>query len=89
MHVAGRRAIDGGPPWLHSLGDFPDQLDLEQAVVERRALHLNIVGQAELPLEMPGRDASVKELALGLFALAGPQPAFRYCRADNLRRWRD
>jgi hypothetical protein len=23
MHVAGRRAIDGDPPRLHSLGDFP------------------------------------------------------------------
>jgi hypothetical protein len=34
-------------PRLHVLGDFPDQLDLQQAVVEGRALHLHIVRQAE------------------------------------------
>ena len=37
MHVAGGCAIDGDLPWLHGLGNFPDQLDLEQAVVKRRA----------------------------------------------------
>src|SRR6202035_3348231 len=65
-----RRAVDGDAPRLHGLGDFPDQLDLEQAVVEGRALHLDVVREVELPLEMPGRDASIKELALGLFGLA-------------------
>jgi hypothetical protein len=34
------------------------------------ALHLDIVRQAELPLEMPGRDTPVKELALGFFGLS-------------------
>ena len=68
--VGGRRAVDCDPPLLHGLGDFPDQLDLEQAVVEGCALHLDIVRQVELPFEMPGRDAPVKELALGLFGLA-------------------
>jgi hypothetical protein len=68
--VGGRRAVDCDPPLLHGLGDFPDQLDLEQAVVEGRALHLDVVGQAELPLEVPGRDAPVQALALGFFGLA-------------------
>ena len=68
--VGGRRAVDCDPPLLHGLGDFPDQLDLEQAVVEGRALHLDVVGQAELPLEVPGRDTPVQELALGFFGLA-------------------
>ena len=80
MHVAGRRAIDGDLPRLHGLGDFPEHLDLEQAVVERRALHLNIVGQAELPLEMPGRNAPVKELALGLSVLP-PSTVTTFCSA--------
>ena len=65
-----RRAVDGDAPRLHGLGDFPDQLDLEQAVVEGRALHLDVVRQVELPLEMPGGDSAIEELALGLFGLA-------------------
>jgi hypothetical protein len=65
--VGGRSAVDGDPPRLHGLGDFPDQLDLEQAVVEGRALHPDLVREVELPFVMPGRNA---ELALGLFGLA-------------------
>ena len=38
MHVAGRSAIDGNSPRLHRLGDFPEQLDFQQAVLERGAL---------------------------------------------------
>ena len=70
MDVArGRRAVDGDPPRLHGLGDLANQLDLEQAVVEGRVLHLHVVRQVELPFEMPGRDAPVQELAIGLFGL--------------------
>ena len=68
--VGSRRAVDGDPPRLHGLGNFPDQFDLEQAVVEGRALDLDVVRQVELALEVPGRDAPVEELALGLLGLA-------------------
>src|ERR1700678_2484953 len=34
MDVISGCTVDGDPPRLHGLGDFPDQLDLEQAVVE-------------------------------------------------------
>ena len=61
--------VDGDAARLHGLGDFPDHLDLQQAVFERRAFYLNIVCQAELPLEMPGRDAPVQELTTRLFGL--------------------
>ena len=63
-------AVDGDPPRLHGLGDFPDQFDLEQPVVERGVLDLDVVGQVELPLEMSGRDAAIQELALGFLGLA-------------------
>ena len=43
---------------------------LSKPLSKRRALHLDIVRQVELPLEMPGRDPPVEELALGLFGLA-------------------
>src|ERR1700722_8746428 len=68
--VGARCAVDGDPPRLHGFGDFSDQFDLEQAVVEARALHLDIVGKVELPPEMPGGDSSVEELAFGLFGFA-------------------
>ena len=42
---------------------------LQQPVVERGVLDLDVVGQVELPLEVPGRDTAVQELALGLFRL--------------------
>src|ERR1700721_3043188 len=68
--VAARCTVDGDPPRLHGLGDFADQIDLEQAVVEARALHLDVVRQVELPLEVPSRDAPGAELAPGVFGFA-------------------
>ena len=44
LDVSDRDAIDGNTPRLHGLGDFPDQLDFQQAVLERRASHLHVVG---------------------------------------------
>jgi hypothetical protein len=70
MHVGRLRAIDGDPPRLHGFWNFPNQFDLEQAVVEGCILDLNVVGQVELPLEVPGRDAAIQELALGFLGLA-------------------
>ena len=62
-------AFDGDPSRLHGLRDFPDQLDLQQAVVERSILDQDVVGQVELPLEVPGRDTAVQVLAVRLFGL--------------------
>ena len=70
MHVGRLRAIDGDPPRLHGFWDFPDQLDLEQAVVKGRILNLDVVGQVELPLEVAGGNPSVQEFALGFLGLA-------------------
>src|SRR4051812_25622738 len=65
MHVAGRRGIDGDSPRLHGFRDFPDQFDLEQSVLERGAVHLNIIGQVKLPLERPRGNAPVEIFAFG------------------------
>src|ERR1700744_4032512 len=65
-----RRAVDGDAPRLHGLGDFPYQIDLEQAVFEGDALHMDVGGEVELTFEMAGRDPPIKEPALGLIGLA-------------------
>src|SRR4029079_10919528 len=62
-------AIDGDLPRLHGLGNLSNQFDLQQPIVERCVLDLDVVGQVELPLEVPGRDTAVQELSLGLFRL--------------------
>lgn len=47
-------------------GDFAAQFDLQQSVVERRALDLDVVGK----IERPRRDALIQELALLFLGLA-------------------
>src|SRR5215208_5048907 len=49
-------AIDGDLPRLHGLGNLPNQFDLQLPVVEGGVLDLDVVGQVELPLEVPDRD---------------------------------
>src|ERR1700733_3561655 len=66
MHVAGRRPIDGNSPRLHRLGDFADQFDFEQTILECGALHLNVVSQVELPFEGPRGNTPIEIFALGL-----------------------
>jgi hypothetical protein len=39
-----RRAVNADPARLHGLGDFPNQLDLEEAVVVGGALPLHVIG---------------------------------------------
>src|SRR5690242_4029287 len=70
LDVIGWGAIDRDAARLHGFRDFPDQLDLEQAVVERGALDLNVVRQVELPFEITRRDTAVEEVPLGLVGLA-------------------
>src|SRR3954463_11852088 len=59
--VRSGRARDSNPAWLHRLGDFAYQFDLQQAIVKRRSLDLDIVRQIELPLERPRRNSLVQE----------------------------
>src|ERR1700688_3784452 len=69
MHVAGWCAVDGNSPRLHRLGDFPEQLDLQKAIIKRGAPHLDIVGEIELPLEGPGRNTPIQIFMLGIVGL--------------------
>jgi hypothetical protein len=65
--LPGRGATaDGDAPGLHGLGDFAEELDPEQAVVERRGLHLDVVSKVELPFERPSRNALVDIFVLVL-----------------------
>src|SRR3954452_8978056 len=64
------RSGNRDPARLHCLRNLADQFNLQQAVIKRRALDLDIIGQVELALERPGRDALIQELALGLVGLA-------------------
>src|SRR4051794_17578828 len=95
MHVAGRRGIDGNSPRLHGFRDFPDQFDLQQAVLERGAVHLNIIGQVKLPLERPRGNAPVEIFAFGSVrlisldghrVLLGSHRDFVGCKARNRKR---
>jgi hypothetical protein len=70
LDVGRRRTVDRDPTRLHRLRDFADQFDLQQAIVKRRTLDLDIVGQVELTLERPRRDALLEEFVLLLFGLA-------------------
>src|SRR6476659_2544719 len=69
MHVAGRCAVDGNSPRLHRLGNFPEQLDLQQDVLERGAPHLDIVGEIELSLERPVVNAPIQIFVFGRVSL--------------------
>jgi hypothetical protein len=73
-------AVDGDPPWLHGFGDLPDQFDLQQPIVERGVLDLDVVGQVELSRELTGRDAAVQELAIGFSGLL-PSIVTTFCSA--------
>src|SRR6266852_6289165 len=62
-------------PRLHRLGDLADQLDMQHAVVEAGADHLDGVGELEAALEGAAGDAAVEVLraVLLLLGLAGDQ----------------
>ena len=47
-------------------GSSRSKFDLEQAVFEGRALHLDIVGEVETPLKWTARNAAIEILALVL-----------------------
>jgi hypothetical protein len=68
--IRSRRAINCNTTWLHGLRNLADQFNLQQAVVKRGALDLDIVRQIEMPLERPRRNSLVQEFALLCFSLA-------------------
>ncbi len=69
------------PPWpchavadrdlarLLGLGDLAHEVDVQETVLERRALHLDVVGELEHALEGARGDALVERLALVLVGL--------------------
>ena len=56
-------AADGDRAGLHRLGNLADEIDVEEAVLEARALHLDVVGELEAALEGAGGDAAIEDLA--------------------------
>jgi hypothetical protein len=61
-------------PRLHRLGDLADQLDMEEAVIEAGADHLDRLGELEAALEGAARNAAVEVLAgIAFQALAGDE----------------
>ena len=62
--------IDRDLPRLHGLGEFADQLDLQQTVLKRSVLHLDVLRQAKDSAEGTRRDTLVKVLAVAFIGLA-------------------
>src|SRR5437763_14700130 len=54
---------------LFRLGDLENKIDVEKTVLQRGALHLDVVGKLEHALEGASRTAPVGSLALGLAVL--------------------
>src|ERR1700737_2915491 len=76
-----RRAADGGLARLLRLGDLAHEINVQEAVLERRTLDLDVVGELEDALESTRRDALIKHLAglllvLGLFLALDRQRVF-------------
>ena len=51
LALGGEAGFDRDPAWLHRLRHLTHQVDLQKPVLERGALHLDVVGQAELTPE--------------------------------------
>src|SRR6516162_10883020 len=60
---------------LGGLGNLMHEVDMQHAILKRRADDFDVVGEAEAPLESAPRDAAVQIAALltVLFRLAGHQ----------------
>src|SRR4051812_33850574 len=54
---------DGDLARLLRLGNLAHEVDVQETVLQRRALHLDVVGKLELALESAPRDALVEHLA--------------------------
>ena len=60
----GLAVADGDLARLLRLGDLAHEVDVQEAVLEVRAGHLDVVGELEAALEGAGRDALIEHLAL-------------------------
>src|ERR1700739_971345 len=56
---------------LLGLGNLADEIDMEQAMLERSVLHLHEIGKLEHALEGAGRDAAIQHLVFVLAVLIG------------------
>jgi hypothetical protein len=54
---------------LHRLGHFALQFDLEQSILERGALHFDVIREIEATLERPPGNATVEVLGLALLLI--------------------
>ena len=54
---------------LLGLGDFAYEVDVQEAVLERGALHFDMLGELERALEGAGRDALIEHVTFVLFGL--------------------
>src|SRR5262245_26166635 len=71
-HLRSRRArVDRNAARLLGFGNLADEIDVEQAVLERGVLHLHEVGELEGALERTGGDAAVEHFRLVLAVLVG------------------
>src|ERR1051326_5438591 len=64
----GRAVADRNLARLQRLGDLADEIDVKQAILEARALDLDVVGELEAALERPRGNALVEHFA-GLLGL--------------------
>src|SRR5262245_55773961 len=60
----GRTAADRNLARLRRLGNLALEVDVQEAVLQARALDLDMVGELEAPLERAGRDALVEHVAV-------------------------
>src|SRR4051812_19564410 len=68
---AGLAGADRNAAGLLGLGDLADEIDMEQAVLERGVLHLHEIGELEHALEGARGDAAIQHFGLVLAVLIG------------------
>src|SRR5690349_6453285 len=66
-----RAGFDRNAARLRGLGNLADEIDVEQAVLERGILHLHEIGKLEYALEGARRDAAVEHFGICLAVLVG------------------
>ena len=67
-------AVDRDGARLRGLRDLAYEVDMQESVLEARALHLDVVGELEAALEGARGDAAIKDIAafLGVSAFFSP-----------------
>src|ERR1700716_8890 len=85
--LVGRRsrlaALDLDPARLHGLRQMPLEVELQQAVLERRTFDLDIVREVEAPLERPARNAAVEIVGLTLLLVRAADEDQRVAVTDD------